>query len=269
MTHFAPRAALCALALTLVAAAPAAAQSPDPIEAVWEFSQGQVAVERQADGSFAGTIIRATTLSNCPHQPGERMWIDVVAQPDGQYFGKHQYLRDSDCSASERGNAGYRILTRPDGSRFLRICFARPSSPELQPKIAPDGSNTDTDDGCVDSNFVEALTQAPPKLADVVTGLPRQTRGCASRRRFPIRLKEPPGDAIAPTPKPRVTRNGKSIPVVFRAGRWRSVVDLRGLPRGRYTFKIVARTVRGRTIQGSRRYRTCGKVRRIGNVGPV
>jgi hypothetical protein len=270
VTHLALRAALCALALTLLAAAPAAAQSPDPIEAVWEFSGGQVAVERQADGSFAGTIIRPTTLSSCTHQNGERMWIDIVRQPDGQYFGRHQYFRTGECSFIERGMIGLRVLPTPEGQTFLRVCFDDPErDPDEQPTIAPDGSNAATDDGCRDSTLVAPLPSEPPKLKDVVAGLPPQRRGCASRRRFPIRLKEPVGDAIAATPKPRITRNGKRIPVVFRDGRWRSVIDLRGLPRGRYTFRIVATTVRGRTISGSRRYRTCGKRRRIGNVGPI
>ena len=271
MTHHALRAALCALALTISAAAPAAAQSPDPIEAVWEFNGGQVAVERQGDGSFIGTVVRPTQLSECTHQNGERMWIDVVRQPDGQYFGRHQYFRTSGCTfIEERGMIALRVLQSPEGQTFLRVCFDDPEvDPDEQPTIAPDGSNASTQDGCRDSNLVAPLTQEPPKIADVVTGLPKQTRGCASRRRFPIRLKEPPGDAIAASPKPRVTRNGKQIPVRFTGGRWRSVIDLRGLPRGRYTFKIVAHTVRGRRISGSRKYRTCGKVRRIGRVGPV
>jgi hypothetical protein len=268
VTHLPLRAALLALALTLMAAAPAAAQ--EPIEAVWEFNGGQVAVERQADGSFIGTIIRPTQLSECTHQNGEQMWTEVRAQPDGQYYGRHQYFRTSDCSFIERGMIALRVLQNPEGQTFLRVCFDDPErSPNEQPNIAPDGSNTTTQDGCRDSTLVAPLPQEPPKLADVVTGLPPQTRGCASRRRFPIRLKEPVGDAITANPKPRVTRNGKRLPVVFRNGRWRSVIDLRGLPRGRYTFKIVARTVRGRTIQGSRRYRTCGKKRRIGRVGPI
>lgn len=266
VTHLATRAALCALALTLLAAAPAAAQQ-DPIEAIWDFNGGQVAVEAQPDGSYIGTIIRRTQLSECVHEPGERMWIDMRRQPDGQFFGRHQYFRTSDCTFIERGNTAYRVLNRPDGAQFLRVCFSKPETPESQPSIAPDGTASGHNDGCRDSELVAPLPKEPPKLSDIVSGLPPQRKGCASRRRFGIRLREPLGDAIAPTP--RVTRNGKRLPVVFRDGRWRSVIDLRGLPRGRYTFRIVARTVRGRTIQGSRRYRTCGKRRRIGNVGPI
>jgi hypothetical protein len=266
------RAALLALALTLAAAAPAAAQAADPIEAVWEFTGGQVAIDRQSDGSFLGTVIRETRFAECPHVVGERMWTEVRLQPDGQYFGRHQWFNTPECTYKEpRGNIALRVLRRPDGAVFLRVCFASPDNQDKQPTIAEDGTSANTDVECDDSSFVSAQPSTAPKLADFVSGLPAQTPPgrCASRRRFPIRLKEPPGDAIAANPKPKVTRNGKRIPVVFRAGRWRSVIDLRGLRRGRYTFKITARTVRGRTISGSRRYRTCGRVRRIGTVGPV
>ncbi len=272
MIHHALRGALCALALALAAAVPAAAQSSDPIEAIWSFSGGQVAVDRQSDGTFVGTVIRQTQFADCPHPAGEKMWIEIRPQPDGQYFGRHQWFNTFDCSyRTPRGNIALRVLQRPDGARFLRVCFASPDNPEKQPSIAPDGTSTNTDVDCNDSDFVSEQPASPPKLAQIVEGLPAasQSRGCASRRRFPIRLKEPPGDAIAATPKPKVTRNGTRIPVVFRAGRWRSVIDLRGLPRGRYTFKITATTVRGRTITGSRTYRTCGRVKRIGRVGPI
>lgn len=258
------RALLLALASLLALAAPAGAQTADPLEAIWQFNGGQIAVEKQPDGSFLGTVIRPTTISRCAHQNGERIWTEVRAQPDGQYFGKHQYLRDSDCVPVERGNAAYRILTKPDGAQILRICFARPETPELQPNIAPDGSST-ANDGCVDSDLISRLPQTPPKLNDIVT-LPKQTKGCASRRRFAIRLREPKGDALASAV---ITLNRKRLPVRRSNGRLRSVVDLRGLPRGRYALKIVAKTVRGRTITGTRRYRTCGKVKRIGRVGPI
>ena len=263
MTSLALRPALLALALTLAAASPAGAQSADPIEAVWTFSGGQVAVDRQADGSFIGTVIRQTTLATCPHQVGEQMWTEIRAQPDGQYFGRHQYLRDADCGPAERGNTAYRVLRRPDGAEFLRVCFSTPDSPESQPSIAPDGTESGGNDGCRDSELVSRAS-APPRLADIVT-LPA-SRGCASRRRFPIRLREPRGDAIKSAV---ITLNAKRLRVRRVAGRLTTTVDLRGLPRGRYRVKIVAKTYRGQTIQGSRRYRTCGTRRRIGTVGPV
>ena len=266
MTPLAPRAALCALALTLLAAAPAAAQS-DPIEAVWSFSGGEIAVDRQADGSFVGTVVKPTTLSECTHQNGEHVWTNIRAQPDGQYFGLHQYFETAGCTFIERGMIALRPMQNPQGQTFLRVCFDDPrKSPNEQPTIAPDGSNATTDDGCRDSDFVSPLPKQPPKLADIVTGLPKETKGCASRRKITIHLKEPPGDALLSA---KVTLNGKSLRISRVAGRLTSVVDLRGLKRGRYTVKIVAKTARGQTIQGSRRYRTWGKVRRIGKVGPI
>jgi hypothetical protein len=47
-----------------------------------------------------------------------------------------------------------------------------------------------------------------------------------------------------------------------RTGRLRSRVDLRGLPRGRFTVRIVGRTKAGRTVVRSRAYRTCVPRRR-------
>ncbi len=264
MTAPAPRAALLAFALALLTATPAAAQTPSPVEGVWSFSGGEVVIERQDDGSFLGTVIRETQFSSCPHKVGERMWVDIRLQPDGQYFGKHQYFRTSDCMPIERGNTAYRVLN-PAGQTFLRVCFAKPETPEVQPSIAEDGTDTNTNDGCRDSELVRPLPSEPPKLKDIAK-LPKETKGCASRRRFPIRLIEPPGDALESA---KITLNGKALRVFRRGGRLRSIVDLRGLPRGRYKVKIVAETVRGQTIKGKRKYRTCGKKKRIGNVGRI
>ena len=262
MIKLAPRAALLALALTLAAAAPAAAQN-SPIEGVWTFSGGEIAVDKQGDG-WIGTVVRPTQLADCVHQNGEQIWIDIRLQPDGSYWGKHQYFSSS-CEFIDRGNTAYRVLNRA-GQTFLRVCFSRPDTPELQPKIAEDGTESDTNDGCRDSEFVAPLPTTPPKIDAIASGLPPAKKGCSSRRRFPIRLKEPPGDALKSA---TITLGRKKLRVVESGGRLRSVVDLRGLPRGRYTLKIVARTHRGRTLTGTRRYRTCGKVRRIGNVGPI
>jgi hypothetical protein len=46
-------------------------------------------------------------------------------------------------------------------------------------------------------------------------------------------------------------------------------VDLRGLPRGRYTVRITILLDDARTIKGKRKYRTCGKKRRRGRVPKV
>jgi len=180
--------------------------------------------------------VPTTTLANCPHPVGEQMWLGVRAQPDGSYWGGHQWFRDAGCEPiPERGNTAYRVLARPDGA-FLRVCFAPPESPDVQPKI------------------------------EQIATLPRQgRRRCLSRRSFRIRLKEPRGDALRSA---EVFVNGRSVEV-RRGERLTAPINLRGLPRGRYTVKIVAKTVLGKTIQGKRRYRTCAQRRRGSGGGPL
>lgn len=257
-----------ALLLTLFAlcALPAAAQAAADIEAVWSFNNGQVAVRANPDGTFTGTVIRATQLANCPHPAGEQMWVGVRAQGDGSYWGGHQWYNDAGCTQiPQRGNTAYRVLARPDGARFLRVCFSPPETPELQPKIAPDGSSTDVGRGCTDSDLVSELAAGTPKLDKIVT-LPKQGKQCFSRRSFKIRLKEPAGDALVSA---QVSRNGKRIAVSKVGGRLTATIRLTGSPRGRYTIKISAKTVLGKTIKGSRKYRTCAKKRSGGGGGPV
>ena len=248
-------------------AAPSTASAQADIEAIWSFSGGQVAVQAQPDGSFIGTVIRPTTLANCPHRNGEQMWIEVRPQPDGQYFGKHQWLNNSDCSPTpSRGNTAYRVLARPDGAKYLRVCFAAPERPELQPTIAPDSTSANTTTECSDSDLVSPLPQSKPAITTIAT-LPKQGRKkCLSKRSFRIRLKEPPGDALESA---RVFVNNKRVGPVRTGDRLTAPVDLRNLPRGRYTVKITAQTVLGRTISGTRKYRTCARKRRGSNRTPV
>jgi hypothetical protein len=246
-------------------AAPSAASAQADIEAVWSFSGGQVAVQGQPDGSFLGTVIRQTTFATCPHRNGEQMWTEVRAQPDGQYFGKHVWYNNSDCSPTpNKGNTAFRVLTKPDGAKFLRVCFAGPENPELQPTIAPDGSSANTTTECSDSDLVSPLPQSKPSVT-TISNLP-SARKCRSRRSFRIRLKEPPGDALASA---RIYLNGKRYGPVRVGDRLTAPVNLRNLPRGRYTVKITAKTVLGKTITGTRKYRTCARKRSGSNRSPV
>ena len=254
-----------AIAAFLLLPAATASGAAD-VEAVWSFNGGQVAVRAGGDGSFTGTVIRPTRLANCPHPNGEQMWVGVRAQPDGQYFGGHQWYRDADCSQiPERGKTAYRVLYRPDGARFLRVCFSPPEQPETQPTIAPDGSSADAPGGCTDSDLVAPLSTTRPGV-DAIATLPKQgKRRCLSKRSFRIRLKEPAGDALSTA---AVFVNARRV-AIRRGDRITAPINLRGLPKGRYTVKITAKTVLGKTVTGSRRYRTCAKRRRGGGGGPV
>ncbi len=73
------------------------------------------------------------------------------------------------------------------------------------------------------------------------------TKPCRSRRDFTIRLRGRVRVA-------RVFVNGR-LKATVRGRRAR--IDLRGLPKARYTVRVVVRTVTGRTIVATRRYRTC------------
>ena len=96
------------------------------------------------------------------------------------------------------------------------------------------------------------LAAAAPSAVAQALGFPR--RVCLSRRRFTIRLREPAGVRLASA---RITVAGKRVTARRVAGRMRATVDLRGLREGRYKVTIVARTVSGKTLRGTRRYRTC------------
>jgi hypothetical protein len=81
-----------------------------------------------------------------------------------------------------------------------------------------------------------------------------QTRRCASRRNFLIRL--PRGIRRA-----RVTVGGKRVRVI-RGRRLRARVNLRGTPRSTVTVRITGRSRSGRRVAQTRRYRTCTARRR-------
>jgi hypothetical protein len=81
--------------------------------------------------------------------------------------------------------------------------------------------------------------------------LPVSARPCTNRGRITIRLPKRLRSA-------RVTVNGKRQKVI-RGRRLRARIDLRRLPAGRYTVRIVGRTARGRLVRSTRRVSSCAK----------
>jgi hypothetical protein len=98
----------------------------------------------------------------------------------------------------------------------------------------------------------------PPR----VIGLP-SNRKCVSRRKFRIRIRQPGGIQIQTA---LVFVNGKKVRVltrkVFQRKRKVANVNLRGLPRGKFKVRIVVLTSEGKTLRGTRTYRTCTKKRK-------
>jgi hypothetical protein len=98
-----------------------------------------------------------------------------------------------------------------------------------------------------------AATKPPAavKVADVVT-FPA-AKSCASRRHFGIRLRVPKGANVT---QATVKVNGKTV-AVRKGARLRSTVDLRNLPKGKFTVSITLKLADGRSVKGERKYRTC------------
>ena len=83
-------------------------------------------------------------------------------------------------------------------------------------------------------------------------------KACISRRNFTIRVRKPAGVTIRSA---GIKVNGRAVRVRKVAGRFTATVDLRGLPKGRFTVAITITTPSGRSIRGARRYRTCAPKR--------
>jgi hypothetical protein len=90
-----------------------------------------------------------------------------------------------------------------------------------------------------------------PRGAEVI-GLPSRRR-CASRRKFRIRVRRVSGVSYASV---AVFVNGKRVKIV-RGARTTARVDLSGLPKGRFSVRIVVVTTDGRKLSHTRKYRTC------------
>jgi hypothetical protein len=89
------------------------------------------------------------------------------------------------------------------------------------------------------------------KASSIVT-LPA-LKSCASRRSFKIRLRAPKGVTITSATVLVSTRKAK----VVKGRALTAPVDLRGLPKGRFTVKITIVTGTKRSLTAKRAYKTC------------
>jgi hypothetical protein len=238
------------VAVVLAFGAPAVASAAD-VEGVWSFNGGQIAVKAQPDGTFAGWVIRETRFDQCPHQIGENVWAGMSAQPDGSYWGKHQWFNTGTCGPIERGNTAYRILIGMNQAQFMRVCFSPPENLASQPLIAPDGTSSDALRGCVDSDLISALPTAKPTIS-TVSSLPRAKRSCRSSS-LRLRLRQPPGDALQSVQISVNGRRAKSLNAANAVG----PQTLTHVPQRRVRVSVAAKTVLGQTIKAQRVYRSC------------
>jgi hypothetical protein len=63
--------------------------------------------------------------------------------------------------------------------------------------------------------------------------------------------------------------NGKTVATRKAGKRVTSPVDLRNLPKGKYTVSITVLLNNGKVIKGTRKYKTCTKKQRRRNRSPV
>jgi hypothetical protein len=104
-------------------------------------------------------------------------------------------------------------------------------------------------------------TQQPATPAAPAAGgvLGTQAKSCSSRRSFKIKLRNRGQKVVKAT----VIVNGKRVQVL-KGKRLTSRVNLRGLPKGRYSVRIRLQLANGKTISGVRRYFTCRPGRKSG-----
>jgi hypothetical protein len=240
-----------------VGAAPAAADAP--IEGVWSFNGGKVAIQADA-GALSGIVVAPTKFTQCTHPTGERMWTDMHRRPDGSYWGLHQwFFATDDCIPNPTlGPTAWRVMQTPSGERFLRACFSEPGS-KSQPTIAPDGATAGATFGCVDSALVAPLPTISSAQFSRYVVLP-SNRACIGRSRLRIRMRDPKND---PLEKIVVTLNSGKI---HRRAKLRhhgttvtAILSLGGLATGSFTVKVRLTTVLGEHLSGGRTYVRCAK----------
>ena len=239
----------------------ASARADSPVEGVWSFNGGKVAIQAEGE-ALVGIVVAPTKFTQCTHPVGERMWTEMRRQPDGSYWGLHQwFFATSECIANPTpGPAAWRVLRTADGERFLRACFSEPGSGS-QPTIAPDGTSAGATFGCVDSALVASLTTVLPGQFGRYVVLP-SNRSCVSGSKLRIRIRAPKNDplkriVVALTSgkihrRAKLRRNGKSIIAILNLG---------GLRMGPFTVKVHLTTVLGEHLSGERSYVRCSKRR--------
>jgi hypothetical protein len=263
MMHARPRKRSVTLAAVLVASAlgvgAASANADSPLEGVWSFNGGKVAIQAQSDGTLLGTVVAPTKFAQCTHPAGERMWTEIRRRPDGSYWGLHQwFFATDDCIRNPAlGPAAWRVLQAPNGERFLRACFSEPGS-SSQPTIAANGGEANATFGCADSALIAALPEISSAQLRRYVKLP-SNRACVRGRKLRIRMHDPRNDPLERIVvkldggkihrRARLKRHGKTVTATLR---------LSGLPAGPFTVSVRLTTVLGEHLSGRRTYVRCG-----------
>jgi len=261
-----------------VASAGAISTSSSGIEGVWEFSGGQIAIQETSPGTLTGTVVVPTKFAECVHPVEQKIWTGMTLQPDGSYWGLHQWYQGYPaCNLdSTLGKTAWRELEGTGGSHYLRVCLSAPSN-NLQPTIAPDGAPYEPSEyaayhvtyGCFKSEFTAPLS-TPSGTASTGAGTGKSgvagskesltfspsNKKCLSLRLFKIHLSEPQYDPLKTV---SITIGRRKIASTHKGDYIVAAINLKGLPKGAFTIKIKAVTVLGNHLSDSRTYHTCAK----------
>jgi hypothetical protein len=257
-----------ALALLLAVASASASSS---IEGVWAFESGQIAIETQ-NGKLEGVVVDATKFKECVHEVGQHIWTELALQPDGSYWGKHQWYFEGCDENPELGRAAFRVLEASDGSKYLLVCLSYPGPSEPQPTIAANGTSEHATYGCIKSTLTSPLpTTTTTTTTTKTTGeierlsLPSANK-CLSARLFKIHLAEPKYD---PFKTVVVTVKGKKVKTVRQGNYVVATINLKNFKKGKFTVAISATTVLGHHLSGKRTYHTCAKKTKSSKPGKL
>lgn len=221
------------LLLASLTATASPAQAAASIEGTWAYSGGRVVVTATAPDEYQGTVVREIRSTPCRHKTGEVVWAINDTDEADVYRGGQTFRDPTGCAiAADRGFARWTV-----SADSAELCFVAPDDEESRPT-------------CETLKRL-AGSRSRATFANTVI-LPSNTR-CRSRRTLRIRLHQPRADAIVSARVRVDLRRSTTVP----RGKVDLPIDLRRLPKGRYTVRITLRTATKETIRGSRRYRTC------------
>lgn len=245
------------LIAALLALGATSARADSPIEGVWSFNGGKVAVQPEGE-ALVGIVVAPTKFTQCTHPTAERMWTEMRRRPDGSYWGLHQwFFATAECIANPTlGPAAWRVMQTRNGGRFLRACFSEPGSTS-QPTIAPDGAVAGATFGCVDSALVASLPAVTSAQFSRYVALP-SNRKCTSRSKLRIRIHGPENDPLEKIVvsldsgkihrRAKLKRHGEAVT---------AILNLKHLVAGSFTVKVRLTTVLGEHLAGGRTYVRC------------
>lgn len=243
---------LAVVAMLLLAVGTANASATSNIEGVWSFNGGEIAIQPEGNGKFEGVVVQPTQFATCTHPDGQKIWKEITPQADGSYQGFHQWYKTESCAENPiLGPTAWRVVEDATGSRYLRVCLSSPGT--KQPTIPAGSSGIGATYGCGSSALTAPLANSGVGSFKEVVSLP-SAKKCLSLRKFAIHIREAKYD---PYKHVSVTLRGHSVKVAHQGTFYVSTINLRGLPRGAFTVKIKATTVRGHVVAGARTYHTC------------